>query len=176
MYFFEEEEELQWMKFMLIDNIRQTLRLFLKYWMNVKPEIKSSIVLDIRLSNPLFTFFQFIQFFFIAKWLGTAGPESTLWNSWCVGIIIKEKMATFFKESCRDRWIPVKTLCKWSSPAPAHGETVAFLLLPLTQHEEQWLFCSLSGPSLQLCNQLQSPRGGVALSQGVYETYLGQSR
>lgn len=56
------------------------------------------------------------------------------------GIIIKEKTA-FFNGSCRDRWMPVKTLCKQSSLAPVHREMLAFLLLPLTQHKEQWLFC-----------------------------------
>lgn len=37
--------------------------------------------------------------------------------------------------------MPFKTFCKQSSLAPTYRETLAFLLPPLTQQEELWLFC-----------------------------------
>lgn len=56
-YSFEKNSYSEWSSVTPINSITQTLQLILKYWMNVKPEIKSFIILDVFLSKSLFTFF-----------------------------------------------------------------------------------------------------------------------
>lgn len=103
---FEKNGYSEWSSVVLINSIGQALQLLLKYWMNVKPEIRSFIIVDIFLSKSLFTFLVVYSIFLHSKMVSDYGYRLHWPKLVEFGDCHQRKFPVSFKESCSNRWKP----------------------------------------------------------------------